>query len=115
MGYVAHTLEWVEARDEPSKIRRLQTAFGALAPPLFRNLVKERQSRALVILAYFFAIMKAVDDVWWIRGVPEREFFGIQGLLPDKWQWAMAWPIQKLSSYAAAALPPRGIQQMAQT
>ena len=106
MGYVGHTLNWIEAKEDPSKIRRLFAAFGAMAPPTFKTLVRERQSRALVILAHFFAIMKAVDDVWWLRGVSEREVFGIQGLLPERWQWAMAWPIQKLSFYAAAAISP---------
>ena len=107
MGYVGHSLKWIEAKEEPSKIRRLLFAFGAMAPPTFKKLVRERQSRALVILAHLFAVAKAVDDVWWMRGVPEREVFGIQGLLPERWQWAMAWPIQKLSFYAAAAIPPR--------
>lgn len=107
MGFVCLTLRWIESGEEPSKIRRLQQSLGATAPALFNTLVRERQPRALVILAHFFAIMKAVDDVWWIRGVPEREVFGIQGLLPDRWQWAMAWPIQKISFYAAAAIPPR--------
>ena len=106
MGYVGHVLMWIEAKEDPSKVRRLLSAFGAMAPSLFKTLVRELQSRALVILAHFFAIMKAVDNVWWIRGVPEREVFGIQGLLPERWQWAMAWPIQKLSFYAAAAIPP---------
>ena len=99
MGYIGLVLQRIESGDNPSKVRRLLLAFGAMVPPIFKTLVRERQSRALVILAYYFAIMKAVDDVWWIRGVPEREVFGIQSLLPERWQWATAWPIQKLSFY----------------
>lgn len=76
------TKESISKKEDPqkhnSKTRRLSSAFGAMSPPKFKQLVSEGHSRAVVILAHYFAIMKAVDDVWWLRGVPEREVFGIQ-------------------------------------
>ena len=105
LGFIGMLHEKVEAGEEPSKVRRLLTAFGAVAPPLFKKLVKACQPRALVILAHYFAVMKAADEVWWLRGVPEREVFGIMSLLPGRWKWAMAWPIQKLNSYTVASIP----------
>lgn len=107
LGYVGLTLQLIESDEDPSKVRRVLSAFGAMVPGIFKILVKKRQPRALVILAHYFSIMKAVDDVWWLRGVAEREVFGIQSLLPERWQWAMAWPLQKLAFYAAAAVPPQ--------
>ena len=107
LGFIGMLYQKVEAGEESSRLRRLLTAFGAVAPPSFKKLVRACQSRALVILAHYFAVMKAGDEVWWLRGVPEREVLGIQSQLPERWQWAMAWPLQKLSSYAAASIPPK--------
>jgi hypothetical protein len=61
----------------------------------------------MVILAYFFSLAKAVDNVWWMRGIAEREVFGIQSKLPEEWQWAMAWPLQKLAGFAAFTVQTR--------
>lgn len=107
LAFIGHSLNRIESGEDPSRIRRLLTAFGALSPPIYKTMVRERQARALVVLAYLFAILKAVDSVWWLRGIPEREVFGIQSILPERWQWALAWPIKKLSYYAVAAIPPR--------
>ena len=76
-----------------------------MVPLHFKTFVRERRPRALVLLAYYFAVLKAVDNVWWIRGVPEREVFGLQAIIPERWQWAMVWPIQKIALYAASGLP----------
>ena len=108
-AYIGHTVQWIESEEDPSKIRRVLSAYGATSPPIYKSAIRERQPRALVILAHYFAIIKAVDRVWWLRGIPEREVFGIQSILPERWHWAMAWPIQKLSFYAAAAIPPRNV------
>jgi hypothetical protein len=59
----------------------------------------------LTILAYYFSLFKAVDGVWWMRGIAEREVLGIQNILPEQWQWAVAWSLQKLASFAASTLP----------
>lgn len=107
MAFIGHSLTWIESGDDPSKIRRLLSGYGAMSPPVYKTMIRKRQPRALVILAHYFAILKAVDSVWWLRGIPEREVFGIQSNLPERWQWAMAWPIQKLSFYAVATIPRR--------
>jgi hypothetical protein len=88
-----------------SEIRRVLYSFPTLVPQLFVTRLKENNPRALVILAYFFCLCKAVDNVWWMRGIAEREVFGIQRLLPEEWQWTMSWPLTKLASYAQSSLP----------
>jgi hypothetical protein len=40
-----------------------------------------------------------------MRGIAEREVFGIQSILPEEWQWAMAWPMQKIAAFAALSMP----------
>jgi hypothetical protein len=106
LRFVGYVLTSIERGDDPSEIRRVLLSFGQFAPPVYVKRLEENSPRALVILAYFFALAKAVDDVWWMRGIVEREVFGIQSILPEQWQWAMARPLEKLALYAAAATPP---------
>jgi hypothetical protein len=84
IGCVLHQIESLESNT--SHIRRLIYAFPTIVPPLFVERLSEGNPRALVILAYFFALAKAVDGVWWMRGIAEREVFGIQSKLPEGWQ-----------------------------
>jgi len=98
MAFIGNIYEYIEPKGETikesiskeedsqkhnSNTRRLSSAFGAMSPPKFTQVVSEGPSRAVVILAHYFAIMKAVDDGWWLRGVPEREVLDIQSILPE--------------------------------
>ena len=104
LGYIGVVLAAYDSGEDPSKVRRRISGFGSSAPLPFRNALHDHRPLALLVLAHHFAVMKAVDDVWWLRGVPEREIFRIQSVLPEDWQWAMSWPLQKLSTYAAASI-----------
>ncbi|KAM7195122.1 hypothetical protein V8F20_007672 [Naviculisporaceae sp. PSN 640] len=77
-------------------------AFPATVSRRFIELLEERQPRALAILACFFALLKAMDNVWWLQGMARREVLGVVSLFnsdffgPDsyrKWwphlEWAM--------------------------
>lgn len=71
-------------------------AFPATVSRRFVELVEDRQPRALAILASFFALLKCLDQVWWLRGMARREVLGIVSLFnsdyfgPDvERQW---WP-----------------------
>ncbi|KAJ5106635.1 hypothetical protein N7456_003310 [Penicillium angulare] len=94
LGYLytasqANEPEWV--------LRKIFFGFPPISPRRFTDLVTERRPRALVILAYLFALGKKVDNVWWFRGIPEREVRGINGIVPDNWKWAMFWPLNLIS------------------
>jgi hypothetical protein len=106
LGFVGCILAKIEAQLGPSQLRRLLYSFPTLVLFVFVERLKERNPRALTILAYYFSLAKAMDNVWWVRGIAEREVFGIQSLLPEEWQWAMAWPLQKIATYAASSMPP---------
>ncbi|KAM3068390.1 transcription factor [Clarireedia jacksonii] len=101
LNIVGRYLLAIENGDSRYEIRRILYSFPTIAPAEFGGQLRENNPRALVILAHFFSLCKAVDDVWWMRGIAEREVFGIQSILPEQWQWAMAWPLQKLAEYAA--------------
>lgn len=108
LGFIGCVLSHIESGPtDASQIRRLIYAFPTVVRPVFVERLSEGTPRALVILAYFFCLAKAVDNVWWMRGIAEREVFGIQTKLPEEWQWAMAWPLQKLAEFAAFTIRTR--------
>ncbi|OAA65458.1 c6 zinc finger domain containing protein [Niveomyces insectorum RCEF 264] len=55
-------------------------AFPATVSRCFVDLLNDRASRALVILACFFAMLKTLDGVWWLRGTASREVLGVVSL-----------------------------------
>ncbi|KAM7193504.1 hypothetical protein V8F33_007731 [Rhypophila sp. PSN 637] len=82
--------------------RGTSLAFPATVSRRFIELLEERKPRALAILACFFALLKAMDNVWWLNGMARREVLGVVSLFnsdffgPDsyrKWwphlEWAM--------------------------
>ncbi|KAG9234347.1 hypothetical protein BJ875DRAFT_376627 [Amylocarpus encephaloides] len=83
-------LNW--AHQKPIRNRIL--GFAATVSRRFVELVSEHDPRALVIISCFFALTKAVDDVWWLRGVAEREVNGIYSLLSQEWWPQMEWPLK---------------------
>jgi hypothetical protein len=106
LSFVGCILDNIERDENPFILRRIVYSFPTLVPAIYVKRLKEKNYRALTILAYYFCLVKAVDSVWWLRGIAEREVFGIQSILPEEWQWAMAWPLQKLAEYAARVLVP---------
>ncbi|ESZ91740.1 hypothetical protein SBOR_7891 [Sclerotinia borealis F-4128] len=86
LNYCGRILLGVESGEDPYELRRMIYAFATVAPETFIRRLNENNNRALVILAHFFALCKAADDVWWMRGIAEREVFGIQSVLPESWQ-----------------------------
>ncbi|KAJ5294661.1 hypothetical protein N7508_009482 [Penicillium antarcticum] len=80
-------------RGEPDHVlRRMFIGFPPVVPRPFISFVAEKRPRALVIMAYLFALVKQFDDVWWLRGIPEREVRGINSILPAEWKHMMNWP-----------------------
>jgi hypothetical protein len=80
-------LNW--SHQKPDRARIL--GFAATVSRKFVELVNERDPRALVITAHFFAMIKVVDNVWWLRGLPEREVDGIMTVIPQEWWGKMTW------------------------
>ncbi|KAF7908423.1 uncharacterized protein EAF01_004178 [Botrytis porri] len=101
--------------EHPMATARRFTAFGLQVPKLFIDLVEERQPRALVIFAYYFAMatclvegggpsdritlqMRNGEDLdlgktfWWMGAMVRREIGGISGILPGGWEGLMSWP-----------------------
>lgn len=77
-----------------SPIRNRILGFAATVSRRFVDLMAQKDPRALVIVACFFALTKIVDDVWWLQGVAKREVNGIFSLLPQEWLPKMEWPLK---------------------
>jgi hypothetical protein len=70
-------------KGEPDHVlRRMFSGFPPVVPQPFITFVAERRPRALVMLAYLFALVKEFEDIWWLRGIPEREVHGINSIIP---------------------------------
>ncbi|KYK55456.1 hypothetical protein DCS_07419 [Drechmeria coniospora] len=71
-------------------------AFPASVSRRFIDLVEERRPRALAILACFFALLKRMDNVWWLDDVSRREVMGLVSLFErgSGWWKHLEWPVR---------------------
>ncbi|KAI2624755.1 hypothetical protein GGS21DRAFT_541153 [Xylaria nigripes] len=93
--------------------------FLATVSRRFIELLEARRPRALAILASYFALLKCLDDVWWLKGVARREIMGIISLFdPDDEEWwpRLQWPL-RIALHDKAIIPPHvwGADWAAQT
>ncbi|KFZ08035.1 hypothetical protein V501_06132, partial [Pseudogymnoascus sp. VKM F-4519 (FW-2642)] len=80
-------LNWAHARPEKARI----VGFPATVSRRFIELVDRADSRALAVIASFFAMTRAVDGAWWLSGVARKEVRGILGLLDEEWRERVGW------------------------
>lgn len=83
-------LNWAHQKPERPRI----LGFPATVSRRLVELIEQRDARALCIIACFFAMIKAVDDVWWLEGVAEKEVNGIMSILPRDWWPRVDWAVR---------------------
>lgn len=94
-------------KDEPDMFtRRRVTAFFQLVPWPFVELLEQMNPIAMLILARYFSVSKVRDDLWWVRGLAEREVLGIVGILPAEWRTFMDFPLKMMNGMGS---PPTSI------
>lgn len=84
-------------------------ALPATVSRRYVELVQARRPRALAVLACFFALLKRMDNVWWLDDVARREVMGLVGLFEpgSKWWRHLEWPVRiALWDGDADAIPP---------
>ena len=71
-------------------------AFPASVSRRFVDLVEEKRPRALAILACFFALLKRMNDVWWLDDVARREVMGLVSTFEpgSSWWKHLEWPVR---------------------
>ncbi|KAL0940671.1 C6 zinc finger domain protein [Colletotrichum truncatum] len=75
----------------PIMTLRVVTWFTFI-PKGFVELGRQKRPRALVILAHYLMFMKAVQNLWWIDGIADREIAGISSHLGETWSNELAAP-----------------------
>ncbi|KAI9933810.1 hypothetical protein ASPWEDRAFT_311930 [Aspergillus wentii DTO 134E9] len=61
-------------------------------PDGFLGLLRERQPQAMVIFAYYAALLHRVDGLWFMRGWARYLIEHIDELLGEEWTSWLAWP-----------------------
>ncbi|POR39718.1 Sterol uptake control protein 2 [Tolypocladium paradoxum] len=71
-------------------------AFPASVSRRFVELVEEKRPRALAILACFFALLKRMNNVWWLDDVASREVMGLVSMFEpgSSWWKHLEWPVR---------------------
>ncbi|KAK7398043.1 hypothetical protein QQX98_012593 [Neonectria punicea] len=70
---------------------RIITWFTFL-PRRFIELARQRRPRALIVIAYYAAFLKMVNEVWWIQGVGQRSLRDICKHLGPAWEHLLLMP-----------------------
>ncbi|OAQ99868.1 hypothetical protein LLEC1_07149 [Akanthomyces lecanii] len=93
-GYVhaVSVLNWAHQNPYPPAT----LAFPAAVSKRFVQLVEAKRPRALAIVACFFALLKRMDNVWWLGDVSKREVMGLVSLFePGSGWWRhLEWPVR---------------------
>jgi len=75
-------------------VRNRILGFAATVSRRFVDMMGQHDPRTLLIVSCFFAMMRAVDDAWWLQGVAKKEVNGICSLLPSEWWPKMEWALK---------------------
>ncbi|CZT44116.1 uncharacterized protein RSE6_04242 [Rhynchosporium secalis] len=78
-------------------------------PREFVTYLEEGDPLAIVILSRFYALLKYIDEPWWIQGAPEFEIRGMASLVGEEWKWAMEWPLEVLEVAVRVGYENRGL------
>ncbi|KAI1381324.1 hypothetical protein F4677DRAFT_122077 [Hypoxylon crocopeplum] len=66
--------------------------FFTFVPKTFVPLAKEHRPRALIILAHHLCFAKLTPDVWWMRGIADREIRQICLEVGNEWEHLLRVP-----------------------
>lgn len=87
IGGIYKVIETVEDRAIADTALRRFLMMPALVPPRFIELTVQQRPRALALISYHFASLKAMRKVsWWIEGLAEYHTASINSLLADEWK-----------------------------
>jgi len=98
-AYVLAIHRSIEKEEPEGFTRRRITAFPGMVPWPFVELLEQHNPIAVLILARYFAISKAKEDLWWIRGFADREVSGINSIIGSEWRGFMQFPLDVLGGW----------------
>ena len=108
LSYIGGIFHAIREGERSSDTGRRLVAFAVLIPTRFVELVGESRPRALVMLAYFFAILSRFQDVWYLGDTGCREVVSLSksSVIPTPWQKFLHWPLQAVRNGSMAAQEP---------
>ena len=74
-------------------------------PQLYLPLLRDQKPEALVILAYYSALLQRVDDQWYMTGWARYLVLQVEAALGEQWQGWLAWPKQVTGAGQPVAQP----------
>jgi hypothetical protein len=94
-AYLLTIYRAIVSKEPAHWIRRRVEAMIVFTPSEeFLMLLMMSDARALGLLARYFALMSAVEGVWWLDGVGSWETRGVVENMPRGWEWLNEWPIR---------------------
>jgi hypothetical protein len=94
LKYLDHVKLRIQAGGESHWIQRRLAILLGEVPAGFVGLLEGGDPLALAILARFFALLKHIEEPWWLKGTAEFEVRGLAGLVSEDWGWIMKWPLE---------------------
>ncbi|KAM0258811.1 hypothetical protein ACHAQJ_003653 [Trichoderma viride] len=86
-----------------NEARRRMVIFPMAVKKKFLDLTQEDRPRAMVIMAYYFAILMT-EKLWWVGDVGKLEVLAIVGSLPAKWLKMVEWPLRVVKAGTIAPM-----------
>ncbi|KAK5443344.1 hypothetical protein LTS15_010689 [Exophiala xenobiotica] len=93
IGYIGKLSRAIEAGEESdSKLCVRVIGFTGTVPKAFLQMALTNNPRALLVLAYFFALASRLKNVWWLGDMAERGLRRTLAALPKDWKPLMCRP-----------------------
>lgn len=93
LTYISLIKECIVKGEKPPWIQHRLSIVPSVLGKDFCVLMQERDPLSLVILARLFALLKFVDEPWWLQGTAEYEVHGLETIVPEEWKWGLEWPL----------------------
>ncbi|KAH6722229.1 hypothetical protein BKA61DRAFT_171026 [Leptodontidium sp. MPI-SDFR-AT-0119] len=109
LAYLSELRESIGFHEEIRWIQRRLAWLVHGIPREFVGFLEEGDPLAIVIMSRFYALLKYVEEPWWIRGTADFEVRGMASLVGDEWNWAMEWPLKVLDVAVKVGLENRDL------
>lgn len=103
LSYICSFRQSISIGEAPDINLRWICMFPFMVARKFVDFVSEGRPRALVILAYFFAVVAQTDALQYLgnagdRTTAKREIYAIRRILPEEWLSLMTWPLEMIAA-----------------
>ena len=104
LSVLLQTIQILMWRPEDHPSFSLINAWPSVLKPEFWELLEGHAPVALLVLAYFAALMSLRPKLWWFQGWPKLLFEKIEeSLVEEEWRQALAWPKMVVEASGVAA------------